>query len=107
MRQKSKKNIEVEEYVDSYIKEHGVPPTYRMIEKHFNLSKCAAWNRCSKFREKMIGRHTPRPSKLARMKMDELRADFERRFLSKTMTKGQMQGAEAVWQWIEEKCGGF
>lgn len=53
MRQKSKKNLETEAWVDEYITQNGMPPTYQMIEKQFNLSRCAAWNRCAKFRHKM------------------------------------------------------
>jgi hypothetical protein len=49
----SKKNQETEAFVDEYISVNGYPPTYKEIEKHFNLSVCAAYYRCAKFRYKM------------------------------------------------------
>lgn len=54
MRQKSLKNIATEKFVDEYISNYGVPPTYEIIQKQFSLkSKCAAYARCSKFRHKL------------------------------------------------------
>jgi hypothetical protein len=53
MKNKSKKVIETEQWVDSFIAKYGHPPKYRDIELNFNLSKCAAWSRCAKFRNKM------------------------------------------------------
>lgn len=53
MIKKSKKNIEVETFVDNYIKEHGTPPTYATIQNEFKISRCAAYERCNKFRNKM------------------------------------------------------
>lgn len=50
---KSKKNLETEAWVDAFIKEHGEPPTYKMIEKQFNIKRCGAYMRCKKFRHKM------------------------------------------------------
>jgi len=50
---KSKKNREVERFVDRYISKNGTPPTYTMISNKFNLSRCAAYSRCAKFRDKM------------------------------------------------------
>lgn len=53
MNGKSKKNIEVEKYVDDHTAEHGYPPTYKMIENKFNIGASAAHGRCAKFRHKM------------------------------------------------------
>lgn len=61
MNGKSKKVIETENFVDDYIKLNEHPPTYVEIQKHFNLSNCAAWHRCEKFRDKMrTGTHLRR-----------------------------------------------
>lgn len=53
MKNKSKKVIETEQWVDAYISKNGKPPTYAEIQKQFNLSAAAAHARCKKFREKM------------------------------------------------------
>ena len=53
MKPKSKKNIEVEIYVDSFKTEKGYAPTYEQVAEHFNISRTAAWCRCIKFRHKM------------------------------------------------------
>ena len=53
MNGKSKKVVQTEKWVDSYIKKNGFPPTYEELKNHFGLSRCAAWNRCNKFRSKM------------------------------------------------------
>lgn len=51
---RTEKNNETELFVDTYIKEHGYPPTYIEIVERFNLrSTSAAYARCRHFRYKM------------------------------------------------------
>lgn len=45
--------MDAEKFVDCYIAKHGVPPTYAMIGKRFNLDKSASYARCRSFRHKM------------------------------------------------------
>lgn len=66
MRGLSKKNKEVEDFVDAYTSEHGTPPTYKMIQAKFGLGACAAYNRCRKFRHKMVtGKKPLTPEEMA------------------------------------------
>jgi hypothetical protein len=104
---KSKKNIEVEEWVDAFIKEHNEPPTYSMIEKQFNIKRCAAWNRCEKFRGKMRAGKKSTAINLKKMSVVELRIAFEREFTNRKMSVKELQGAEKVWVWIADLCGGI
>lgn len=53
MRHPSKKQLDAEKFVDGHIAKHGVPPTYAMIGKMFNLDKSASYARCRSFRHKM------------------------------------------------------
>lgn len=106
MKPKTKKQVETEKWVDEYIKKFNYPPTYVMIEKHFKIDASAAHFRCRNFRDKMR-KNNVRPNNLNKMSIVELRIAFEKRFIAKTMTAEQMQGAESVWQWIVEVCGGF
>lgn len=50
---KSQKEIVTEEMVDKFIRENGVAPTYAIIADFLNISRCAAYNRCKRFRHKM------------------------------------------------------
>ena len=51
----TKKTIETEEFIDTYIHQKGYPPTYEEIMEHFGLkSKAAAYARVRHCREKMI-----------------------------------------------------
>lgn len=56
MQFKSEKMLDVEEYVDQFIKAYQRPPTYDMISKEFKIAKNSAYSRCGKFRHKMISR---------------------------------------------------
>ncbi len=53
MRHKSKKVQEAEKWVDDFIAGNGVPPTYEELAFGLNISKTAAYHRCTKFRDKM------------------------------------------------------
>ena len=71
MNGKSKKVIETEKWVEEYIRINRQPPTYREIQERFDLSACAAWNRCKKFRDKM--KNTEQSIKLGRYDLLEQR----------------------------------
>ena len=104
----TKKQLETEAWVDEYILTNGYPPTYQEIETQFSINASTAHYRCRNFREKM--NQSPRNKKAINLKkitIIELRIAFEKRFIAKTMTSEQMQGAESVWQWIYEICGGL
>jgi len=97
---KSQKDIEVEEWVDVYIKEHKEPPSYEMISVQFNIKKTAAWHRCKKFRSKMRAQKNSNVIDLKRIGITELRASFEKEFTNRNMSVKELQGAEKVWKWI-------
>lgn len=63
MRAKSQKNIEVEEFVDKWTLDKGQPPTYAVIAQNFKIAPSAAWNRCKKFRDKLVSFDKVEPNK--------------------------------------------
>jgi len=97
---KSQKEIEVEEWVNTFIKENKEPPSYEMISVHFNIKKTAAWHRCKKFRSKMRPQKDSNVINLKRIGITELRASFEKEFTNRNMSIKELQGAEKVWKWI-------
>lgn len=44
---------EAEDYIDAFIRLHGVPPTYQQVASHLGISKTAAFARCKGFRHKI------------------------------------------------------
>jgi cyclopropane fatty-acyl-phospholipid synthase-like methyltransferase len=54
LKKKSKKVITTEKWVDNYILQNGMAPTYDIVAKNFGISKTAAYDRCQRFREKFV-----------------------------------------------------
>jgi len=49
----TKKQTQTLDYVNSYIRQSGFPPTYKLIEEKFNIDASAAHFRCRNFRHLM------------------------------------------------------